>query len=120
MSTTALPTVITEHIDAVNAQDLDRIVATFAPGALVNDARREFWGTDAIRAWAGKELVDDHISMEVTEVLTHDSQRIVRASYDGDFDRTNLPDEVILTNYFTVRDSAITTLIVIRNQPVAS
>jgi hypothetical protein len=119
MSTTSLPTVVSEHIDAVNARDLDRIVATFAPDALVNDARREFWGRDAIRDWAAKELVGDSISMDITEVLSHDDQPIVSASYDGDFDRTNLPDELILTNYFTVRDHKIATLIVIRNQPAA-
>ena len=119
MSITELPAVITEHINAVNARDLDRIVATFAPDALVNDARREFWSHDAIRSWAAKELVGDNISMNVTEALNHDGQPIVRASYDGDFDRTNLPDEVILTNYFTVRENTIKTLIVIRNQPTA-
>ena len=102
-----------------SGSDLDRIVATFAPDALVNDARREFWGHDAIRAWAAKELVGDRISMAVSEILDHDDQPIVRANYDGDFDRTNLPDEIILTNYFIVRDNTITTLIVIRNQPTA-
>jgi len=39
----------------------------------------------------------------------------VRARYDGDFDRTGLPDEVILTNYFVVRDDRIAALLVIFN-----
>ena len=42
-------------------------------------------------------------------------QTILRGRYDGDFDKTNLPDELILTNYFTVRDGKIVSLIVIRN-----
>jgi len=33
----------------------------------------------------------------------------------GVFDKSNLPDELILTNYFTVRDGKIVSLIVIRN-----
>jgi ketosteroid isomerase-like protein len=37
--------------DPVNAFDTAAIVATFADDALVNDNHREFWGTDAIRAW---------------------------------------------------------------------
>jgi len=50
---------VAEHIEAVNAFDEDAIVATFAADALVNDARREFWGSDAIRAWVAKECVGD-------------------------------------------------------------
>ncbi len=37
---------------------------------------------------------------------------------DGEFDKTNLPDEVILSNYFSVRDGKIVSLVVIFNQPV--
>jgi hypothetical protein len=39
----------------------------------------------------------------------------VRGRYDGTFDKTNLPEELILTNYFTVRGGKIASLIVIRN-----
>jgi hypothetical protein len=41
----------------------------------------------------------------------------VRARYDGEYDKTNLPDELILTTYVTVRDGRIVTLIIIRNTP---
>ena len=43
----------------------------------------------------------------------------VRGRYDGTFDKANLPEELILTNYFTVRDGKIVTLIVIRNTPAS-
>jgi hypothetical protein len=115
----ALDTVLAEHVAAVNAFDEDAIVATFADDALVNDARREFWGIEAIRRWVARELVGDRVTMAVTEVIEHHGEVIVRARYDGDFDKTNLPDELILTNYFTVRDGKIVSLIVIRNTPAA-
>jgi SnoaL-like domain len=119
LSTTALEPVLAEHVAAVNAFDEDAIVATFAADALVNDARREFWGAEAIRRWVARELVGDRVTMDVTEVLTHHGDIIVRARYDGDFDKTNLPAELILTNYFTVRDGKIVRLIVIRNTPAS-
>ena len=109
--------VVAEHIEAVNAFDEEAIVATFASDALVNDAHREFWGTGAIRGWVAKEMVGDHVTIEVTEVIDHHDQIIVRGRYDGDFDKTNLPDELILTNYFTVRDGKIDALFVIFNTP---
>jgi hypothetical protein len=43
----------------------------------------------------------------------------VRGAYEGTFDRTNLPDEIVLSNYFSVRDGKIVSLVVIRNQPPA-
>ena len=118
-TTTSLPPVVAGHIAAVNAQDEDAIVATFADDALVNDARREFWGAEAIRRWVAREMVGDHVTIEITDVLEHRGDTIVRGRYDGTFDKTNLPDELILTNYFTVRDGKIVSLIVIRNTPPA-
>jgi hypothetical protein len=119
MTTTAadLQGIVAEHVAALTARDEDAIVATFAGDALVNDAHREFWGTDAIRRWIAKEMVGDKITLAVTEVIEHYGETIVRGSYDGEFDKTNLPDELILTNYFTVRDGKIVSLIVIRNTP---
>ena len=62
---TELSAVVAEHIAAINAHDLDRIVGTFAPDAYVNDNRREIWGSEAIRAFMAKEFVGDHVTMEV-------------------------------------------------------
>jgi hypothetical protein len=60
-------------------------------------------------------MTGDHVTIDVTEVIEHHGDAIVRGRYDGTFDRTNLPDELILTNYFTVRDGKIVRLIVIFN-----
>jgi SnoaL-like domain len=117
--TTALAPVLAEHIAAVNAFDENAIVATFADDALVNDVHREFWGREAIRGWVARELVGDRVTIAVTDVLDHYGDTIVRGRYDGNYDKTNLPDELILTSYFTVRDGKIVTLIVIPNTPAS-
>ena len=117
MSTVTLPPVVAEHIAAVNAFDTDAIVATFAPDAYVNDNRREIWGTDAIRRFMAKEFVGDQVTMDVREVIHHHGDIIVRARYDGTYDKTNLPAELIMTSYFSLRDGKIVSLAVIFNQP---
>jgi ketosteroid isomerase-like protein len=114
---TELPPIVAEHIAAVNAFDTDRIVATFTPDAYVNDNRREIWGTDAIWKFMNKEFVGDHVTMEVREVLDHHGEILVRAKFDGTYDKTNLPDELVMTSYFTLRAGKITSLKVIFNQP---
>jgi hypothetical protein len=113
--TNPLTGVLADHVAAVNAFDTDAIVATFADDALVNDARREFWGTESIRAWVEREMVGDRVRVAPTEVIEHHGSTIVRARYDGDYDKTDLPDELIMTNYFTVQDAKIVSLFVIRN-----
>ena len=117
-TTTTTPRgIVAQYIAAVNAFDEDAMVATFADDALVNDTHREFWGVDAIRRWAAKEIIGDKVTVEVTEVIEHYGQTIVRGRYDGEYDKSNLPDELILTSYFTVRDGKIVSLIVIHNTP---
>jgi hypothetical protein len=117
METTELTGVLAEYVAAVNAFDADAVVATFAEDAYVNDARREIRGRQAIRGFVEKEIVGERVTMEVTEVVDHHGDTILRAIYDGDFDKTNLPDPVILTNYIAVRDEKIVSMVTILNRP---
>lgn len=114
---TGLPPIVAEHIAAVNAFDTDRIVSTFAADAYVNDNRREIWGAGAIWQFMNKEFVGDHVTMDVREIIDHYGDIIVRAKYDGTYDKTNLPDELVMSSYFSIRDGKIVSLTVIRNQP---
>jgi hypothetical protein len=114
---TELPPIVAEHIAAVNAFDTNRILDTFAADAYVNDNRREIWGADAIWKFVDREFVSDHVTMEVREIVDHFGDIIVRAKYDGTYDKTNLPDELIMTSYFSLRDGKIISLAVIFNQP---
>ena len=116
MEPAELSGVVAEHIAAVNAHDLDALMATFADDAYVNDNKREFAGMEAVRRWAAREMVGDKVTVDVREVLDHYGDTIVRGAYDGDYDKTNLPDELILSNYFSVRDGKIVSLVVIFNQ----
>ncbi len=114
---TELPGIVAEHIAAVNDFDTDRIVNTFAPDAYVNDNRREIWGAEAIRKFMAKEFVGDRVTMEVREVIDHYGDIIVRAKYDGTYDKSNLPEELVMSSYFAIRDGRIVSLTVIFNQP---
>jgi hypothetical protein len=115
--TNELTGVIADHIAAVNMSDTDAIVATFAEDAYVNDVHREIRGIAAIRRWVDKEIVGDKVTMEVREVVDHYGDTIVRCVYDGTYDKTNLPAELILSNYFAVRNGRIVSLTVVHNTP---
>lgn len=109
--------VIAEYVKAMNAHDNDAIMAAFAKDAYVNDNRRHMAGVDAIQGWVAKEVVGDKLTIDVREVIDHYSDTIVIGAYDGTYDKTNLPQELILTSYFSVRDNRIVSLVIVFNQP---
>jgi hypothetical protein len=113
----SLDPVIASHIAAINSFDVDAIMATFADDALVLDFAREFWGRDHIRAFVTKELTDVHVTMEPVEAVDNAGMWCVRCRYEGEYDKTGLPDPLILTNYLRVIDGKIVTLFIVKNEP---
>jgi hypothetical protein len=61
-------------------------------------------------------MVGDRVTLEPVEVVDNDGIYAVRCRFDGDYDKTNLPSPLIMTNCFRVRDGKIVTLFVIRNK----
>jgi hypothetical protein len=70
-------------------------------------------------SWADKEIFGDNVAMAVERALDQHGDVILHARFDGDYDKTDLPDPLILTCYFSVRDGLITQLIILHNRSVA-
>jgi len=113
----SLPPAVERFVGAVNRSDGEEAVAAFAADALVNDIRREFHHTPAIRAWLEREIIGDTVRLEVHEARTHHETTIVTARTTRNFDKTKVTDPLDLTLYFNASPEAITQLIVIANQP---
>jgi hypothetical protein len=111
-----LPKVVGDNIAACNAHDIEAWMSTFASEAMLNDISREFIGTEAIRAFAAKEIFGDSVTMAVHRAWDRYGNVTVHAKFDGTYDKTNLPDPLILTLYFTLQDGLITQLIILRNK----
>jgi hypothetical protein len=95
-------------------RNLNAAVAPAAPATPTQEALMRT-STAALQG-----IVAEHIAAVNAfdeNAIDHHGEIIVRGRYDGDFDTTNLPDELILTTHFTVRDGKIVGLIVIRNTP---
>jgi hypothetical protein len=107
---------VAAYIRATNAFDLNALLATFADDALVNDHQQEFRGKAAIEAWAAREIIGDKVTVYVTNTATHYGDVIVTANVDGNFDKTKLPDPLVLTFYFSVRADKIVQLIILFNK----
>ncbi|WP_144030787.1 MULTISPECIES: nuclear transport factor 2 family protein [Bradyrhizobium] len=112
----SLPPLIAAFVEATNGFDLDRMMATFADDALVNDQLRDYWGKAAIRRWAERDLIGEELTIAVTKVLKHHDNFVVTANVDGNFDMRGLPDPLILAFYFTIDRDLIAQLIILRNR----
>jgi len=119
-ATADIPTPIAAYIAATNAFDADALIGCFAEGALVNDQLRDYWGLDAIKAWAKREIIGDKVTMEVVKVVVHFGDAIVTAHVDGDYDKTGLPGLLTLAFHFTVRADKIVRLIILNNRAADS
>ena len=107
--TRSLPAPVDEFIAAVNAGDLDALTALFVDDAYFT-AQGEAIGIDAVRASLAKEFINDNVRLEALEVIEHHGDYIVRTKFEGDYDKTNLPDPLIMTNYIAARDGKIVML----------
>jgi hypothetical protein len=112
-----LPWPIGDFVRAVNKFDRAAIVRTFKHDAIVNDIQREFVGRAAIGKWVEHEITEPKVTMSVIDIREHYDDYIVAAVIDGEFDKTNLPDPLILTFYFTLREDEIARLIILHNKP---
>jgi hypothetical protein len=112
----ALPSLVAAYVEATNSCDLERLLATFAEDALVNDQLRNYWGNPAIREWAKRDIVGQRLTMNVTRVITHYGNFVVTANVDGDYDKRGLPDPLVLAFYFTAQSDLIVQLIILHNR----
>ncbi len=112
-----LPPVIADHVASINAADIDALIATFAADAVYFSTRAEAHGIGAVRSVLMKEYIDDRVTLEIRDVVDHHGDFIVRAKYDGTYDKTNLPDPLIMTTYYSLRDGQIISLAVIFTPP---
>ena len=111
-----LPPLVAAYVEATNSFDLERLLATFADDALVNDQLRDYWGKSAIREWAAHDVIGERLTMDVTEVVEHHGNFIVMANVDGNYDKRGLPDPLVLAFYFTPHGDQIVQRIILRNR----
>jgi len=118
ISLDTMPAPVRDYFTAMNALDSAGMVAVFTSDGLVNDIQREFWGPEAIKRWADRESIGDKVVWTTfTDAKAHHGDYIVSAEIDGEYDKTGLPDPLVLTYYFSLENDKITRLIISANKP---
>ena len=107
---TNLPKPIETYRQAINTGDAEALLSSFATDAVVKDIGREFRGLAAIKEWANREIFAVNVSLDVMEAVERDGQTVATVKIDGMFDRTGLPDLLLMHQCFTVASDKITAL----------
>ena len=105
-----LPGPIASYLRAVNTRAKEEFPANFADDAVVVDVSRELRGLDAITAWAAADIFEAHVHFDVLDVTERAGRTIVTVKIDGTFDRTGLPDPLVMNHEFTVAEGKIAEL----------
>ena len=98
------------YVRATNDHDPAAFIACFSADAIVNDAGREMRGTAAIKAWSDREIMDARVTLEVLDVADAGGEVTITTKVDGNFDRTGLPDPVIIDHHLVVEGEKIVRL----------
>ena len=106
----SLPGPVANYVKAVNAGATDEFLASFADDAIVVDVNRELSGLEAITEWAGADIFGAHVHFDVLNVTERQGRTIVTVKIDGTFDRTGLPDPLVMNHEFKVAEGKITEL----------
>src|SRR5687767_4341361 len=98
MSTTlnGLHPTVAAYFAATNRHVPAAFLACFAEDAVVDDAGRVWRGIDSIRGWSEREIFAPNVELEVLAASVHEDETVVTTRVEGDFDRTGLPDPVVI------------------------
>jgi hypothetical protein len=98
------------YVRAVNDGNANAYGALFHENALVDDGGREFRGRDAIRTWSASDIFAVNVRFEVVDSTERDGDAVLTTIVEGDFDRTGLPDPVVIVHRITAENEKVARL----------
>jgi len=105
--TTQMSAIAAAYVRSINDHDSGAFITLFADDAFVSDVGREVRGLVAIKEWGDRDIFEAQVTLQVIEVAERNGATIVTAEVDGNFDRTGLPDPVIIDHHFTAEGGKI-------------
>jgi hypothetical protein len=95
--TALLPGLAASYINTTNGSDPAGFIGLFAEDAVVDDAGRIIRGREAIQAGAASDIFAANVTFDPLDVSGDENDGTITAKVGGTFDRTGLPDPLIMT-----------------------
>lgn len=103
-----LPQAAMDFVLKVNERDEAGLIDLFAEDATVDDAGKLHQGREAIREWMASEIFAPNVTFEVIQAKGDEKEVEFTAQINGDFDRTGLPDPLIMSFQLHAPEGKIT------------
>jgi len=98
------------YVRMTNDKNPAGFIALFAEDAIVDDAGRIIRGREAIQAWADSDIFAANVTLDTLDASGDEYDATITAKVDGTFDRTGLPDPLIMTFHIVALHGKITKL----------
>jgi hypothetical protein len=105
-----MPQSIAVFIKATNAHNSDEFLATLTEGAVITDEGQQYRGIAAIKKWSDEKYIGAKVTLDAVDLMNGDGKTIVTLRVDGNFDKTGLPDPLLLDFHFTLGMNKISAL----------
>jgi ketosteroid isomerase-like protein len=110
MNLDQIPPVISEFIGASNKPDPSSYLDCFSEDAVVMDEGRERHCKEAIKKWSEDYHFGANVTLEPKEIKEDKDEVIVTFKLNGDYDKTGLPDPLLLDYHFRIKNIKIVNL----------
>lgn len=105
-----IPTVIRKYIDASNMPDPVAFVNCFSEDAVVLDEGKKRIGQQEIKKWSDQYHFGANVTLEPRAVKENEDTVVVTFKLDGTYDKTGLPDPLLLEYHFSITNDQIVSL----------
>ena len=105
-----IPRPIGAFIDATNDHNSGEFLASLAETAIITDEGHDYRGIAAIKEWSDERYIGASVTLETVDVINADGKTVVTAKVDGNYDKTGLPNPLIMDFHFIVDGDKIAAL----------
>jgi SnoaL-like domain len=105
-----IPKPIATFIEATNKHNSHEFLAVVADTAIINDEGHDYRGIAEIKKWSDEKVFAAKVTLEPIKISERNDNTVVRMKIDGNFDKTGLPDPLVMDFHFTIDSDKISGL----------
>jgi hypothetical protein len=105
-----IPKPIATLIEATNKHNSKEFLAVISETAIINDEGHDYRGIAEIKKWSDEKVFGAKVRLEPIKISERNGNTIVRMKIDGNFDKTGLPDPLVMDFYFTIDSNKVSRL----------
>lgn len=101
------PQPIEAFVSAINRHSTEDFLTTLGESVAITDEGQTYRGIEEARTWCDEKYVAAMIILEMIDVSKPGNETIVDFEIDGNFDKSGLPDPLVMDFHFAIENGKI-------------